>query len=231
MLKKWIYVGITAAGLTVALATPATAHVVTDPGEATQGGYAAFAFLVPNERTDAGTVKLEVTLPADHPIGSVRTKPLAGWTAQVVKEGDAVRRITWTAQPGVRIDPGQFQEFKVSIGPLPTDTDKLVLPAVQTYDNGQVVAWDEPPTGGAEPQRPAPLLTLRPGVAGGAAHGAGGGHAQGGDGTTVTDVVTSAHDATDSTARWLSGAALVVAALGLGFGVGAVLRTSRRRSA
>jgi periplasmic copper chaperone A len=223
MPKKWIYVAITAAGLTVALATPATAHVITDPGEATQGGYAAFAFRVPNERTDAGTVKLEVTLPADHPIGSVYTKPLTGWTAQVVKEGDAVRRITWTAQPGVRIDPGQFQEFKVSVGPLPTDTDKLVMPAVQTYDNGQVVAWDEPPTGGAEPQRPAPLLALHPGAAGGAAHG--------GDGATVTDVATSAHDATDSTARWLSGAALVAAALGLGFGVGAVLRTSRRRSA
>jgi uncharacterized protein YcnI len=97
MSKKWIYAVITAAGLTMALATPAAAHVITDPGVATQGGHAAFAFLVPNERTDAGTVKLEVTLPTDHPIGSVYTKPLAGWTAQVVKEGDAVRRISWTA--------------------------------------------------------------------------------------------------------------------------------------
>ncbi|HEV7451780.1 MAG TPA: YcnI family protein [Pseudonocardiaceae bacterium] len=226
MSKKWIYAVITAAGLTMALATPAAAHVITDPGVATQGGHAAFAFLVPNERTDAGTVKLEVTLPTDHPIGSVYTKPLAGWTAQVVKEGDAVRRISWTAQQGVRIDPGQYQEFKVSVDSLPKDTDKLVMPAVQTYDNGQVVAWDEPPTGGAEPQRPAPVLVLRPGPAGEDTHDAA--HAHGGDGANVA---TSVHGATDSTARWLSGVALVVAALGLGLGVGAVLRTRRRRSA
>lgn len=53
MSKKWIYAVITATGLTVAPATSAAAHVITDPGEATQGGHAAFAFLVPNERGSA----------------------------------------------------------------------------------------------------------------------------------------------------------------------------------
>ncbi len=61
MSKRWIFAAITATGLSIALAAPAAAHVVTDPGAATQGGDAAFAFLVPHERTDAGTVKLEVT--------------------------------------------------------------------------------------------------------------------------------------------------------------------------
>jgi len=82
MPKKWIFPAIAASGLAIALAAPAAAHVTVQPGTATQGGYTAFAFRVPNERPDAGTVKLEVTLPAEHPISSVRTKPLAGWTAQ-----------------------------------------------------------------------------------------------------------------------------------------------------
>lgn len=78
-------------------------------------------------------MKLEVTLPAEHPIRSVRTKPMPGWTVSLTKNGETVRTITWTAGPGVRIGPGEYQEFDVSAGPLPEDTDQLVLPAVQTY--------------------------------------------------------------------------------------------------
>ena len=33
------------------------------------------------------------------------------------------------------------------MGPLPTDTDQLLFPAVQTYDDGAVVRWDQPPAG------------------------------------------------------------------------------------
>ncbi|MDQ3761478.1 MAG: YcnI family protein [Actinomycetota bacterium] len=229
MPKKWIYAAIAAVGLTLALVAPAAAHVVTNPGEATQGDYATFAFLVPNERPDAGTVKLEITLPSDHPIASVRTKPMAGWTAAVIKDGATARGITWTATQGVRINPGEYQEFEVSMGPLPKDTDKLVMPAAQTYDNGEVVAWDEPPADGAEPQRPAPVLALRPESGGAQAHSSSG-HAQHGAGEPTTGVSTLTHGATDATARWLSGAALAVGALGLGLGTGAAIRARRRSS-
>ena len=54
-------------------------------------------------------------------------------TVSLTKNGETVRTITWTAGPGVRIRPGEYQEFDVSAGPLPEDTDQLVLPAVQTY--------------------------------------------------------------------------------------------------
>ena len=75
--------------------------------------------------------------------------------------------MTWTADPGTRIGPGEFADFPLSLGPLP-EVDRLVLPAVQTYDDGEVVAWDQPPAAdGAEPERPAPAVTLTP--AGGAA--------------------------------------------------------------
>jgi periplasmic copper chaperone A len=49
----------------------------------------------------------------------------------------------------------------VSVGPLPSDVDSLVFKALQTYDNGEVVRWIEEETpGGAEPERPAPVLKL-----------------------------------------------------------------------
>lgn len=227
MRKKWIFSVLAAGGLAVILAVPAAAHVTVQPGEATQGGYTAFAFRVPNERPDAGTVKIEVTLPADHPIGSVRTKPMTGWTAKVVKQGNAVRTVTWTAQPGVRINPDEFQEFEVAAGPLPKDTDELVLPTKQSYDNGEVVSWDAPPVadGAPEPEHPAPVLALEPAAAGEAGHA---GHDEAAPTVTGAPETTSG---TDSTARLLGGAGLVLGALGLGFGAGAVLRLRRGRSA
>lgn len=214
---------IAACGLAVALAVPAAAHVEVTPSAAAQGGETTFAFQVPNEEPAAGTVKLQVTLPTDHPVDSVRTRPLTGWTATVTKQGDAVRTITWTAQPGVRISPGEFQEFEVAAGPLPKDTDQLVMPTTQTYDNGTVVAWDQPPApeNAEEPEHPAPVLSLVP-----PAHAAEG-H---GGGPWVTGTMGDAH-ATDSTARWLGGAGLVLGALGLGLATGAVLRIRRGRSA
>ncbi|MDQ3151804.1 MAG: YcnI family protein, partial [Actinomycetota bacterium] len=188
MSKRWILSAGAAGALTLALAAPAAAHVTVQPDEAEQGGYSAFAFRVPNERDDAGTVALSVTLPAEHPIRSVRTKPMPGWTAAMTKDGETVRTITWTADPGVRIGPGEYQEFAVSAGPLPEDADVLVLPAVQTYDNGEVVAWNAPPAAGEEPEHPAPVLELVPG-----------------DEAAAVAPAASASSA-DETARWLGGA-------------------------
>lgn len=212
-----------AAALTLTAAAPALAHVTAQPGTAEQGGYAVVTMRVPNESDTAGTVKLEVTLPAEHPITSVRTTPVPGWTAAMVEAPldppierngrtitEAVRTVTWTADPGTRIGPGEFLEFPLSLGPLPTDTDRLVLPAVQTYDDGEVVAWDQPPVEGAEPERPAPVVALTPAVEEAAAVT--------GTGTAPTS---------DGTARWLGGGGLLLGALGLGLGAGALIRTRR----
>ena len=70
---------------------------------------------------------------------------------------EAVARITWD---GGVIAPEEFQEFEVSLGPLP-DTDRMVFKALQTYSNGDVVRWIDLPTpGGKDPDHPAPVLTL-----------------------------------------------------------------------
>ncbi|GAA1639077.1 YcnI family protein [Georgenia ruanii] len=221
-----LVVGLTGAG--AALAGPASAHVsVNSDGEASQGGYEKLTFRVPNESDTAGTVKLEVTVPTDTPLVSARTQPVPGWDAVVTREqlpqpvemGDltikeAVTAITWTAQPGVRIEPGQFQEFAISTGPLPL-VDELVVPATQTYDDGTVVAWDQAAVDGKEPERPAPAVAL-------AADGA---HEHG---VSAPDDGAAAQPGSDPAARALGIAGLVVGAAGL---VAAVLALGGRRRA
>jgi uncharacterized protein YcnI len=166
-------VGVVSVGALLGFAGIASAHVTANPGTAAQGSYAKIAFRVPNEEDAAATVKLEVNFPTDHPIASVSTEPLPGWTATVDKtnlatpiktdDGEvtqAVSKITWT---GGQIAPGQFQDFNVSLGPLPDNTTELVFKALQTYSNGTVVRWiDLTPPGGPEPEHPAPTLHLTP---------------------------------------------------------------------
>jgi uncharacterized protein len=164
--------GVGVAALVVGLAGPAATHVSVNPKEAAKGSFAKLTFRVPNERDNASTVKVEVAFPTDHPIANVSVRPVPGWTAVLTRtklakplddgEGgtidETVSLATWS---GGVIKPGEFQEFDVSVGPLPKDVDKLVFKAVQTYDNGEVVRWiEEAAAGTAEPEHPAPVLTL-----------------------------------------------------------------------
>ncbi|SCL59291.1 YcnI family protein [Micromonospora chersina] len=171
----------TAAALTLAavatavlgLAGPASAHVTVNPTEARQGGYGRFAFRVPNESDTASTTKVEVNLPENAPVGSVSTMPVPGWTVTVEKRKvdppievhgsqltEAVSKLTWTAAPNGGVKPGEFQEFPVSMGPLP-QADRMVFKVLQTYSDGNISRWIEEPTpGGEEPENPAPVLTL-----------------------------------------------------------------------
>jgi uncharacterized protein YcnI len=220
-------------------AAPAFAHVTAQPGTAAQGGFTVVNFRVPDESDTAGTVKLEVALPADHPITSVRTTPIPGWTAAVTKATlnppvqvngnavtEAVKSVTWTAAAGNKIGPGEYLDFPLSLGPLPTGVDQLALPATQTYDNGEVVAWDQPSTDGAEPEHPAPVVRLTP--AAGDPMATGGLDADAGTPTAVAAGPSA--PAADTTARWLAGAGLLVGALGVGLAAGAVLRSRRSGS-
>jgi len=160
----------------LALAAPAAAHVTVNPSNAVQGGFTKLTFRVPNEEDSAVTNKVEVNLPADAPIPSISVKPVDGWTVAVTKSKlatplkdddgneitEAVSKIVWTAT-GPGIQPGQFQEFDVSAGPLP-DTDQVVFKTLQTYSNGDIVRWiDEAKPGQTEPEHPAPTLKLTKG--------------------------------------------------------------------
>jgi uncharacterized protein YcnI len=153
LLLRAASVAAVAAVVTLAVAGHASAHVTVNPRDATQGGYTKVSFRVPNETDKADTTVVEVNLPAATPIASVSLKPVAGWTAVAAKtklatpiksdDGDiteAVTKITWTAAAGAGVKPGQFQEFDVSLGPLPT-TPQLVFKTLQTYSDGTIVRW------------------------------------------------------------------------------------------
>jgi uncharacterized protein len=158
-------------GLIGLWSTAASAHVTVHPDEAPQGGYTKLTFQVPNESDSADTISLKVQLPPDHPLASVSVKPKAGWSYEVEKttlatpitRGDrqiteAASTITWT---GGTIKPGEFDDFEISIGPLPTDTDELTFKAIQGYSDNTTVDWIETPSAdGDEPEHPAPVLTL-----------------------------------------------------------------------
>jgi uncharacterized protein YcnI len=173
LLKRSALVAATVAGLTLALAAPAAAHVTVNPDTATPGGYTKVTFRVPNESDTASTTKVEVNLPANAPVASVSVKPVPGWDAVAVKSKlqtpieshgtqitEAVSKITWTAQAAAAVKPGQFQEFDVSLGPLP-ETNQMVFKTLQTYSDGSVVRWiEEPAADGAELENPAPVLKL-----------------------------------------------------------------------
>ncbi|WP_433065034.1 YcnI family protein [Dactylosporangium sp. CS-033363] len=216
-----------AAAAVAALAFPAAAgaHVTVNPNTATQGGYTKVTFRVPNEKDAASTTKLEVAIPTDKPIASVSLKPVPGWTAatEVSKlatpvktdDGDiteAVSKVTWTAGPGAEIKPHQFQEFDVSLGPLP-ETDQIVFKALQTYSDGDVVRWIDEPAAGAEAEHPAPVLKLA--KAGSAGQGTA-------TSTAAQDAAGAAQDAsdnTDGTAITLGVAGAVLGLAGLVVGV------------
>jgi uncharacterized protein YcnI len=228
-----------ALALTLGLALPALAHVTIDPGTADKGGFAKIAFRVPNERDNASTTKLEVTFPTDNPLPFVSVKPVPGWDAKlqqgklpkpiVSDDGDkvteSVLKITWS---GGKINSGEFQEFEVSVGPLPKTVDQLIFPTVQTYSSGEKVNWtDLPKPDGSEPAHPAPVLKLV--AATGDDAGASSAPAAGQSSAPSLAVVTpSSGDsaASDTTARILGGLGIVVGVVGAGAGM-AGLRRSR----
>jgi uncharacterized protein YcnI len=219
-------VGISAtAAALLALPGVAQAHVTVQPGSAEGGGFSVVSFRVPNERDDASTTQLRVTLPQDQPIGSVQTTPVAGWkittaTRQLDKPIEmfgeqldtVVSEVTWTATGG-GIRPGQFQDFDVSLGQLP-ESGKLVFNTLQTYSSGEKVNWNQVSADpSVEPEHPAPVLTITPAAAD---HGTAPADA-GGQDQQVTPAAQSDTVANSTLPIVVSGAALVLSLVAVSF--------------
>ncbi|MEW2353776.1 YcnI family protein [Spirillospora sp. NPDC029432] len=210
------------------LATGASAHVTANPRTAEQGSYTKVAFRVPNERDNARTTKLVIEMPSDPVIEHVSVRPVPGWKVEVERaklpepvkiEGgeltEYVSKIIWT---GGEIAAGQFEEFDVSMGPLPANADRVLFKAEQTYSNDEVVKWDQDPGDGSnEPEHPAPSLKLTPKAAAEpvAANGA--------------KPAATASPADDGTARLLGGLGLAAGVIGIGVG-GLGLTRARRQA-
>src|SRR4051794_1183066 len=209
---------------TLALPGIAQAHVSVQPETANGGDFTAVAFRVPNESDNASTTKLQVVLPANHPIGSVQTRPMAGWNVTTqsrhlskpidffgTKLDSVVSKITWTATAG-GLEPGHYDDFNVSLGPLPK-SGALSFTAIQTYSSGEVVKWNEVSADpSVEPEHPAPTLRLTsPAADGTAADGAATDTpAKSTDQATATPATKESSGSGSAPGIVLGGAALVV---------------------
>ncbi|GAA1021207.1 membrane protein [Acrocarpospora pleiomorpha] len=240
ILRRAIAVTAGATALTFGLALPALAHVTVNPGSAEKGGFAKVAFRVPNERDDASTTKIEVSLPVDHPLPFVSVRPVPGWDVKVTESKlpapvqskygeitEAVTKITWS---GGKVEAGQFQEFEVSMGAMPDNVDQLVFPTTQTYSSGEVVKWaDEPKADGTEAEHPAPTLKLIA-PTGDDAHGAAAMASP--TASAIPSVVavnnaqseTASAAASDGTARLIAGIGVAIGVIGVGVAIVALRR-------
>lgn len=235
-------VALTTAGLMALGLGAASAHVTVAPASTSENGYSQLTFSVPNESETAATNKLEVQLPTEQPFTSVRVKPMAGWTAEVIT-GDLPEPVTtddgvtlteaplsvvWTAEPGSEISQQEYQTFSISVGRLPEEGTTVLLPASQSYDDGSVVDWDEEMGEGEEAENPAPMFVTTAAEAdghGGHSHGGAAAEETGSAEASDTEQTSATSDASSSSAvGWVG---LVAGLLGLAAGVVALVRTRR----
>jgi uncharacterized protein YcnI len=147
----------------LAIAPAAQARVSIVPGAVSGGGTTVFAFRLANERTDTTAVRLELTFPQSPPIAFAEVAGVRGWTATItprdlptpVQAGDrTISQVVGSiVLSGGSVGPRQFEQFLITLGPLPTD-GRLAFDAVQGYANGQADTF----TGAA-----APGITIGPG--------------------------------------------------------------------
>jgi periplasmic copper chaperone A len=230
---------VLAAVSVLALAVPATAsaHVTIQPSTGPSGGFARLDMLVPNERSDAGTVKLDVQLPPG--VISASYAPVPGWSVKVAREkldqpiqtadgfqvDEQISRITWTGRgmQGV-IPPGAFQQFGLSVKlPSGQPGDVVTFKALQTYDDGEVVRWIGPE--GSDNPSPAVTLTTASADEGHGAPSSSAGGGQAGASAPASAAAESDGGGSDT----LAIVALAVGALGLAAGIAALAAARRTR--
>jgi len=220
---KAIALGVALAALIAPAA--ASAHVTLQPDSAPAGGFTRLDVRVPNELDDAATNKVEVQMPAGFVFASY--EPVPGWKTDVKTEkldkpvetddgsiDTQVKTITWTAtDPSAAVQPGQFRDFGLSVGMPEADEAGAVLtfPAIQTYDNGDVVRW----IGSPDSEHPAPTVTLTEATED---H-----HTAGSDDTAEA---SDSADDSDGAPTWLAILGVVLGAVGIGVGAMALRRRS-----
>jgi uncharacterized protein YcnI len=164
-LARAVAVLVAAASLVLAGAAGAHAHVSVVASNPSGGAWTLLTFRVPSESATASTTGLRVTIPDDVTFTQVRVQPLAGWQAEVVREADSdgeerVTEVVWEATDE-GLGPDEFQEFALSVGPLPEE-GTVHFPTVQEYSDGSTADWVQQATGDAEPDYPAPSIDIVP---------------------------------------------------------------------
>ncbi|MGA8364773.1 MAG: YcnI family protein [Solirubrobacteraceae bacterium] len=227
-----------------ALAVPASAqaHISLHPNTIPAGAFATLDVRVPGEQEGAHVTKVDTLFPPG--FTGVDYENVPGWSTRVIEtklaapiteDGETidtqVSQIVWTwTGPLGKVGNGQFIQFPLSLA-IPADATGKALEfrTVQTYSNGQVVHWIDP---SLRAEHPAPRIniTAKGGpiedVAGEEAGPAAGQAA--GTGQTAQAPSQTAASTTTGASKTLGIVALILGALGLIVGLGA-LRSRRGR--
>lgn len=161
MIRKLFGVAAVVGVTIVVAAGTAFAHVeIERDGAVAVDGTVAATMTVPNEKSDSGTVKIELVFPEAPTMTTATAGPVSGWTATVQKApSGSVQQITWTGGP---LTGDKKVQLPFTLGPVPGTVAAMQLETLQTYENGDVVRWVEAtPPGGVEPENPAPVLYVK----------------------------------------------------------------------
>ncbi|MEU9289451.1 DUF1775 domain-containing protein [Streptomyces sp. NPDC048275] len=146
--------GAAALTATLALAAPAAAHaeVEADTPQALAENV-TLSFVSEAESDSAGFTELRVVLPEGIAPGDVSLDEAPkGWKLKPTDDGYAVG--------GPALKAGVDAEHKIEVRQLP-DAKEIAFKTIETYSDGEVSRWIELPTGGEEPEQPAPVLELK----------------------------------------------------------------------
>ncbi|MFF2371784.1 YcnI family protein [Agromyces sp. NPDC058110] len=202
-----------AAGALLALGAPlaASAHVTVTPTDTAAGSYSVLTFSVGHGCDGSPTTSLTVDIPDE--IESVTPTVNPNWTIEKVADGERTSQVVYTAI--TPLADGYRDTIALQM-PLPEDAagTTLVFPVLQTCETGET-DWSEPMVEGeAEPEHPAPSITVTEAVAGGHHGGSADEAAEGDEHEHEADAAADA-DSSDTVARVLGIGGLAVGVVGL----------------
>jgi uncharacterized protein YcnI len=151
-----------ALALALALAAPAAAHMIVLPATSEAGGWERYSLLVPTEKEDTDTVRIELRLPNGMEVVAIEAKP--GWKGAYNPFPLGAATVRWE---GGRIPPGQMISFEFMAWNPPAPRT-VSWDATQWYEDGSSDRWQDL---AEDAERPASLTVLQPPAAGAAAAG------------------------------------------------------------
>ncbi len=137
---KKLFAFVAVLTLSLVSVVPAFAHVVVKPSQVLTGVFQTFTIGVPNEK-EVPVTELKLIIPEG--LNHVTPNVKDGWDITSVKTNEGedakVTEINWS---GGKVPAGFRDEFLFS-AQVPADETELTWKAYQTYENGDVVSWDQ----------------------------------------------------------------------------------------
>jgi uncharacterized protein YcnI len=210
----------------------AEAHISLHPNTIPAGAFATLDVRVPGEQEGAYVKKVDVLFPQG--FTGVDYENVPGWSTRVIEtklappikeDGETINaevsQIVWTwTGPLGKVNNGQFIQFPLSLAIPDNATGRaLEFRTVQTYSNGQVIHWISPSLAS---EHPSPRINVT--AKGGVIQDIAGDEAGPAAGQTAASspAPAAATQASSGASKGLAVAALILGALGLIAGLGAL---------